>query len=198
MTLYTRLALLCLGLTGLLPGGLVVANAADTVSYRELEWIDLLPADDLATLENRPLLLDQIEEGSDADNLDSLMNGQTGKLSLDDMAQLQRYQAALQSTRTRPELAGQAIRIPGFVVPLEFDDQQRITELFLVPFFGACIHVPPPPPNQIIHARLREPLVQPSIYDPVWLEGILQTGNTDTELGLSAYEMDVRRITPYE
>ncbi|MDO6749607.1 DUF3299 domain-containing protein, partial [Gilvimarinus sp. 1_MG-2023] len=78
-----------------------------------------------------------------------------------------------ESTRTRAELNGVRVRIPGFIVPINFDDQQRVIEFFLVPFFGACIHVPPPPPNQIVHVEVEDGFVLESIYDPVWLEGVL-------------------------
>lgn len=191
------LALTAMGSAWLLP--LQSVQAAQS-AYRELDWIDLLPADDLASLEDRPEILDTIEEGSgtDAASISALMEGQKGKLSAKEMAHLQRYQAALQSVQTRSDVLNQPVKVPGFVVPLEYDDKQRITELFLVPFFGACIHVPPPPPNQIIHVRLNKPVQLESLYDPVWLEGSLSAGNTTTELGQSAYEMDVKALKPFE
>ena len=61
----------------------------------------------------------------------------------------EQYQQALTPVNVIPELDGQSIKIAGFVIPLEFENK-RITQFFLVPFYGACIHVPPPPPNQII------------------------------------------------
>ena len=61
---------------------------------------------------------------------------------------------AMTSTKTVAELDGLAVRIPGFIVPLDMDEEQRVTELFLVPYYGACLHMPPPPPNQMIYAKL--------------------------------------------
>ena len=49
-----------------------------------------------------------------------------------------------------PELAGQNLALPGFVLPLEYDGK-KVTEFLLVPWVGACIHTPPPPPNQMVH-----------------------------------------------
>ncbi len=48
-------------------------------------------------------------------------------------------------------LDGQQVKLPGYIVPLEVNEEGRTTEFLLVPYYGACIHVPPPPPNQIVH-----------------------------------------------
>ena len=201
MKKFGRAGLLALTL-GLISSGVplsaVQAAPASQSAAQTLDWMDLLPADDLASLEDRPALLDSIEEGSDADSIDSLLESQAGKLDPKELAHLQRYQQALTSTNTRTELVGKLVKVPGYVVPLEYDDDQGITELFLVPFFGACIHVPPPPPNQIIHVRLKEPLQLESLYDPVWMVGTLRSGQVNTDMGLAAYQLDVRSVEPYE
>ncbi len=66
-------------------------------------------------------------------------------------------EAAKQSMigKVRNELNGSKVKIPGFVIPLEGDDK-AVTEFLLVPYFGACIHVPPPPPNQIIYVKFKK------------------------------------------
>jgi hypothetical protein len=51
------------------------------------------------------------------------------------------------------KLDEQEVRIPGFVVPLE-GDAKTVTAFLLVPYFGACIHVPPPPTNQVIYVSV--------------------------------------------
>ena len=53
------------------------------------------------------------------------------------------------------ELNGQFVKIPGFVVPLE-GTAELTTEFLLVPYFGACIHVPPPPSNQIVYVTFKD------------------------------------------
>jgi hypothetical protein len=68
---------------------------------------------------------------------------------------------------------GKQIRIAGFVVPLSFD-QTETSEFLLVPYVGACIHVPPPPPNQIILVRSREPVEVGTPFDPVCVTGEIQ------------------------
>ena len=85
-------------------------------------------------------------------------------------------------------LVGQSIKIPGFAVPLEGDDGfEYIDEFLLVPYFGACIHVPPPPPNQVIHVVLDEPVYFEVISFAIWITGILEIGDYFIEGGSDDY-----------
>ena len=82
------------------------------------------------------------------------------------------------------KLIGKSIKIPGFAVPLEGDDGfEYIDEFLLVPYFGACIHVPPPPPNQVIHVILNEPVHFEVISFAIWITGILEIGDYFLEGG---------------
>jgi len=108
-----------------------------------------------------------------------------------------RYQQALSSTRIVSEMDGKAIRIPGFIVPMQFDDEQNITQFFLVPFFGACIHVPPPPPNQIIFVNYPKGLKVDELYDPIWVSGILETSLVQSELATAAYSIQMQWFEVY-
>ena len=75
------------------------------------------------------------------------------------------------------ELMGKPIIIPGFAVPLEGDDGfEYVKEFLLVPTFGACIHVPPPPPNQVIHVILDKPVYFEKLMYAVWVSGIVEIG----------------------
>ena len=75
------------------------------------------------------------------------------------------------------ELMGKPIKIPGFAVPLEGDDGfENVKEFLLVPTFGACIHVPPPPPNQVIHVILDKPVYFEKLMYAVWVSGIVEIG----------------------
>ncbi len=78
------------------------------------------------------------------------------------------------------------------------NEEQLVTEFFLVPFFGACIHYPPPPPNQIIYVTSKEGVAQQNLYDPYWVEGMLTTIITENEVAVSAYAMNVDNIELYE
>jgi hypothetical protein len=90
---------------------------------------------------------------------------------------------------------GKPIRIAGYVVPLDAERMQS-SEFLLVPYFGACVHSPPPPANQII-------LIKPPTgsrfrtMDAIWVEGILTEGKTSSKVGTSTYVLTADKITPY-
>ena len=85
-------------------------------------------------------------------------------------------------------LDGTAIKLPGYVVPLE-EVQGEVKEFLLVPYFGACIHTPPPPANQIVHVTVSKPLKGLRAMDTVWVSGILKTARQDSTMGASGYKL---------
>lgn len=168
--------------------------------YETVEWTDLMPKEDLDALLNPPEYLDDIEDGSEEDMLGSELNSgknEERKQTMSATPEEERYQQALVSKEIRPEFDGRHIRIPGFIVPLEFDDQQTITTFFLVPFFGACIHQPPPPPNQIIYAEYEPGFKLDALYDPFWVYGTVSTTLIENDLATAAYSMTVADFEPY-
>ncbi|MEL6862461.1 MAG: DUF3299 domain-containing protein [Pseudomonadota bacterium] len=98
---------------------------------------------------------------------------------------------------TVEELDGEEVRIPGYVVPFDFDSKARHTEFLFVPYMGACIHTPPPPPNQIIFIRADPAVRIDDIWTPYWIEGTLNTEKTENDLGNTAYAMSMSKIEPY-
>lgn len=161
------------------------------VAYQQVEWPELMPAEDLEALSNPPEYIVNIEDGSIEDQIGNQLKGAMESASDD------RYQQALVSANVVSGMNNRNIRIPGFIVPLEFDDDQSITRFFLVPFFGACIHVPPPPPNQIILVDYPDGFKVSVLYDPVWISGKLKTTLTENDVAKSAYSMNMDKIEPY-
>lgn len=96
-----------------------------------------------------------------------------------------------------PALEGKEVRIPGFVVPLELDATGKATEFFLVPYFGACIHVPPPSPNQMVYVRIRSGLQLDSMYSAYWISGRMALRKHRTGLGAAAYTLTATAIEEY-
>lgn len=94
-------------------------------------------------------------------------------------------------------MEGKDIRIPGYVVPLESDDK-GLREFLLVPYFGACIHTPPPPANQIIHVTLSEPLPGVKAMDALWVLGRLHVAATSSDMGRATYHMDAFNAVMYK
>lgn len=179
--------------SGVTSGNQVLAKQQETeaISYRTIQWTDLLPQEDLDALLNPPDYLDEIEDGSEEDTLSSQFMLAMAQASDD------RYMQALSSTRIKAEFDKQSIRIPGFIVPLEFGEQLTVTRFFLVPFFGACIHVPPPPPNQIIYGVFEKGLKLHALHEPVWVTGTLKTSLTENAVATSAYAMEVVAVETY-
>ncbi|AEX20794.1 DUF3299 domain-containing protein [Vibrio natriegens] len=104
-------------------------------------------------------------------------------------------QSKIGSVRT--ELNGSLVKIPGFVIPLE-GDANTVTEFLLVPYFGACIHVPPPPPNQIIYVKFPEGAPVQELWDVVYVVGTLKTEVISHELAQTAYLIEGTKIESYD
>lgn len=168
-----------------------VLNDTDNLVFETIEWPDLMPPEVLAILLNPPEYIAEIEDGSAEDQISSQIKSAV-KQSEEDA-----YQQALVSTDVNETLDGALIRIPGFVVPLEFDEEQTISQFFLVPYFGACLHMPPPPPNQIILVNAPKGIQMSALYDPFWIEGQLSTSFQENDMATSAYAMQLQRIEPY-
>ena len=151
--------------------------------YSTVEWIDLLPPDDLEALLNPPEYLTEIEDGSPEDSIQSRLRNKV-KTDAND-----RYQQALLSEKIVVSMDGKKIRIPGFIVPLEFENEEMVIQFFFVPFFGACLHLPPPPPNQIILVDFPEGVPLKSLYTPFWISGELKASLVEKDIATAAYTM---------
>lgn len=79
------------------------------------------------------------------------------------------------------DILRQSVRLPGYVVPLAFDET-NVTEFLLVPVAGACVHTPTPPPNQIVRVNFPQGLAFSSIFDAFWIEGELVAENTNNDV----------------
>ena len=99
--------------------------------------------------------------------------------------------------RIRTDLNKKAVRIPGFIVPLEYDEQ-TVTSFLLVPYFGACIHEPPPPPNQTVYAIYEPGHEMDAMWQPVWVEGKIYTTRVEGELATASYSINAEKIELYE
>ena len=95
-------------------------------------------------------------------------------------------------------LEGATVRLPGFIVPLEAVKSGDVSEFLLVPYFGSCIHVPPPPPNQIVYVHTGKRAGIESIYDAYWITGKLHLQTKTTRLGATAYELSAEKIEVYK
>lgn len=168
------------------------SESALAVEYNTIEWTDLIPKEDLEALLNPPEILSEIPDGSQEDQIDSNIQSKS------DEPPQTAYDRALVSTNVVPSFDTENIRLPGFVVPLEFDESFVVTEFFLVPYFGACLHMPPPPPNQIVYVKHSEGIKLESTQQPYWVSGVLTTKDEVNDLAHAAYSMVASDVSIYE
>jgi hypothetical protein len=159
---------------------LPAATHKAAASYRETSWDDLLPKgwDPLASFKN--LDISKLKDGDPrADEA------------------LEKLRKAWDAAPANESMNRATIRIAGFLVPLEWGDK-KLKEFLLVPYFGACIHTPPPPANQIIHVVAESPVKGVKAMEAVWVEGTLEIALSDTDMGRSSYRMKARGVTLYK
>ncbi len=148
---------------------MILAPHVQAASYKTVEWKDLIPAGAPQQALNGTVTHDQISPDFQSPTLAPVVD------SLDK----------------------QKIRLAGFAVPLEGDDN-GITEFLLVPYMGACIHVPPPPSNQIIYVKGGEKLPVDMIYDAFWVTGTIKVGTVSSELAEAGYSLTADGFEVYE
>ncbi|GEA50450.1 hypothetical protein VIN01S_12540 [Vibrio inusitatus NBRC 102082] len=138
----------------------------------QLNWIDLVPESERAQFDIQGMPSASSHEGTNA-----------------------AAQPKVGSVRT--ELDGSQVKIPGFVIPLE-GDANNVTEFLLVPYFGACIHVPPPPPNQIIYVKFPSGAPVQQLWDVVYVVGELKAQTIESELAETGYLLNGVSLEAYE
>ena len=146
-------------------------RAQAEVTYRQIRWPDLVPADWDQFKRMRELKIDGLR---DADP--------RAQRLLADM------RTAWDAAPTVDALDGKPVQVSGYVVPLE-GDSHGLTEILLVPYEGACIHTPPPPANQIIHVTLSAPMKGLRLMDNVVVQGVISASRESTFRGVSGYAL---------
>ena len=222
MTKYPRLAFLAL------ISGLVIHYSAIAAEAREITWDDLVPAaaqfddaftkldeDTLYELSLVAQIRDRLEAGKKVDE-ETMANYEKrvkeleeDEVDIDGLIAMRDEVAKERVAKTflaNEDLDGKPVRIPGYLLPLEFDGD-KVTEFFLVPYVGACIHTPPPPPNQIVHVKTDEAYTTDGgLYTPVWVNGLMKTEQGKSSLNFvdgasdipSSYALEATSVQPYE
>lgn len=160
---------------------LFFSNAAFAEDPETIYWEDLLPEGEI-------------------ERLDELYASQTalpfGHSPEDPMLSAQPIQIG--TFNVVEEFDGKLVRIPGFVLPFEYSASGKISEFLLVPYFGACIHTPPPPPNQMVYVKADKPADLGQQWNAIWAIGTLRTQKHLNELGDAAYTLEIERWEQYD
>ncbi len=202
--------------------------AAVAAESREITWDDLVPAeaqfDDAFTRLDEDTLYelsmvagvwDRLEAGQEVDERtveDYRKRVEVMKnegIDVDGLIAMRGQVTEERIAKTRlanKSLDGKPVRIPGYLLPLEFDGD-KVTEFLLVPYVGACIHTPPPPPNQIVHVKTEEAYTTDGgLYAPVWVNGLMKTEQSQSNLNYidgssaipSSYTLEAISVEPYK
>ncbi|MBL0726437.1 DUF3299 domain-containing protein [Piscinibacter sp. HJYY11] len=151
-------------------------------AFEQMRWSDLVPS------------------GWDpAERIRTLQQRHTGIGDSDPRARalLAQMREVLDQAPADASLAGRRIRIPGYVVPLG-GASRSTTEFLLVPYFGACIHTPPPPANQVIHVVTTEPVKGLAAMDAVWVRGTVEVTRVETATAISGYRLRGATVEAYD
>lgn len=156
---------------------------------RTLDWLDLLPEEDLEAILNMPEIVhDEADYADDSPvTFEQSLRQRDPKLP-----------EVMYSSRVVTEMDGIQARLAGFPVPLETNERGHYTSFFLVPYAGACIHVPPPPPNQIVLVDYPKGLPIEDIYTPFWVTGSLHVDQTSNELADASYRIEASSVRVYD
>ena len=205
----------------------LLAPCANADAPRQLMWEDLVPKvaasenpfskltkdqltklSDVASVRDRKARADSKLSSTELDN-EQLLTRKLQDSGVDVDALLARRKEMAEQQRLRGQalnaaLDGQVVRLPGYLLPLEFSGKM-VTEFLLVPWVGACIHTPPPPPNQILHVKTDKPFEMAGVFMPVWVTGRLTAaatkkslflidGSSDIDIG---YSLRASQVEPY-
>ncbi|KRS10824.1 hypothetical protein XM53_18965 [Roseovarius atlanticus] len=148
--------------------GIAGQALADTVIV--LDWRDLLPKDDT-----------------------SLPGNLQGILPHDESSMAARQPP---STGIRTDWTGKIVQLSGFIVPLDHDGT-GVTAFILVPYVGACVHVPPPPANQLVFVTTGTPYESSGMFEPVTVTGMFGTASRSTQLAEIGYALSAEDIRSF-
>lgn len=151
--------------------------------FTELRWDDLVPKgwDPMKGLRDKGV-----------SNPAALFDGDPKTEAL-----MSEMRQAWDNAPTEPSLNGTRVKLPGYLVPLE-ETAAGQTEFLLVPYFGACIHTPPPPANQIVLVVPAKPAAGFRSMDTVWVSGTIRTVRGNSAMGSTGYRIDAMLVERYK
>lgn len=168
-----------LSLAAAAPAGLRAQPATKPGGYSLLSWEDLVPKG-----------WDPMK-GLQAPGLAAINDGDPAAADM-----MRRLREAWDNAPAETRLDGTAIKLPGYLVPLD-ESRTGLTEFLLVPYFGACIHTPPPPANQIVLVQPSQPLQGYHAMDTVWVSGRLRAARQGSPMGTAAYRLEAALVERY-
>lgn len=182
-----RICARILALLGTAMLSLVIGHAqAGEIAAQELEWDDLIPKGF-----NPDAVFEQYQKKY---NIDDLPDDDPHVKEL-----MKKLEEMLKSSPVNTDLNGKVVKLPGYVVPLETDGRKS-SQFLLVPYYGACIHVPPPPANQTVYVTTKDKkgAAIRRLFDVVWVTGVMKAQKLSTDMADAGYTIDAVKVEPYK
>lgn len=145
-------------------------SIARAEEYIDLDWSDLLPENETAV----PTFLR------------GMIDHQQAPLNSEQPT----------SSGVRTDWNSQIVRLPGFIVPIDYSGAS-VTAFILVPYAGACVHVPPPPANQLVFVTTQTPYESKGLYEPVNVIGMFGVSSLRTHLADIGYAISAEKIEAF-
>ena len=101
------------------------------------------------------------------------------------------------ASKLNAALDGAYVKLPGYIIPWDVS-AAGVSSFILVPYVGACIHVPPPPPNQLIFVVTETPWPNDSLWEAVWVTGTMRHEFQATELADIGYSMTATEMEVFQ
>lgn len=160
--------------------------------YKKIEWEELIPKD-----WDAEKIIDKIFKGIKIEDIseDEEFSGDDKKI---DKA-IKELRKVLDNAPVKDSMNGKYIKIVGYIAPLEYTESRTIKEFFLVPYFGGCIHSPPPPANQIIYVKSKNGIDLDLMQETVIVSGKLEIKRVPKkDMGVAGYFMQLDNIEIYK
>ena len=160
----------------------LIAIGSPSHDYEEIEWTDLeMPGHGLEDVVKK--YETQIDALDDNDP--------------EAVALMGKIEAEFNELPVNPAMNGKKVKLAGFIAPLDVDNSSGMLKTFLlVPYFGACIHVPPPPPIMVVMVEPQEgeSVHMDDSYFPIWVYGTISSEKASTELAEAGYTINNARV----
>jgi len=166
----------------------------------EIEWEDLMPpmpeGDTLSLkdLSSEDWLGPQVNAPDDGSDVTDMSDPRDPKTQ---MAHQGNIRPAQENAPVVKKYDGKKIKLAGYIIPLDFE-ATKVRKFLLVPYIGACIHVPPPPTNQVVYVESMKAIAVSGLFDPVYITGKMSLVSSKTVLAEAGYRIDATEIVPYE
>jgi hypothetical protein len=166
--------------------GLIAAGGPASAAVINITWADLIPAS--ALIGGKPAnVLGGVVQHSQVSTTGETAGASQPTTSIEELLGI------TSGVAYRNDLDKKDVKISGFVLPLQLNGD-KVTQFLLVPFVGACVHVPPPPANQLVLVDVPQGYKTTGLWEPVSVTGTLSVSGISMELAQVGYSLKASNV----